>query len=32
LVFAEDPGDPAAAEFRVVLVEEQRVIVTAGVL
>ena len=30
LVFAQDPGDPAAAEFRVVLVEEHRAIVMAG--
>ena len=31
LVFAEDPGDPAAAEFLVVLVKEHWVTVTAGV-
>ena len=30
LVFAEDPGDPAAAEFRLVLVEEHRAVVMAG--
>jgi hypothetical protein len=30
LVFAEDPGDPVAAEFRVVLVEEHRAVIMAG--
>ena len=30
LVFAEDPGDPAAAEFAAVLADEQRVVVVAG--
>jgi len=30
LVFVEDPGDPAATEFRVVLVEEHRAVIVAG--
>jgi hypothetical protein len=30
LVFAKDPGDPAAAGFRLVLVEEHRVLIAAG--
>jgi hypothetical protein len=30
LVFAKDPGDPAAAEFGSVLVEKHRVIILAG--
>ena len=30
LVFADDPGDPAAAELAPVLVDEQRVVVVAG--
>jgi hypothetical protein len=32
LVFADDPDDPAAAEFVVVLVEEDRVGVVAGLV
>jgi hypothetical protein len=30
LVFAEDPGDPAAAEFCLVLVGEHRAVIVAG--
>src|SRR5262249_56955534 len=30
VVFADDPGDPAAAEFAAVLVDEQRMVVVAG--
>ena len=30
LVFVEDPGDPAAAEFLVVLVEEHGAVIVAG--
>jgi hypothetical protein len=32
LVFADDPGDPAAAELAPVLVDEQRVVVAAGLV
>src|SRR5262249_62322365 len=32
LVLAGDPGDPAAAELAAVLVEEQRVVVVAGLV
>src|SRR5258707_4369344 len=32
LVFADDPGDPAAAELAPVLVDEQRAVVAAGLV
>ena len=32
LVFADDPGDAAAAELAAVLVDEQRVVVVAGLV